>query len=104
MFDSILDFLNPINRTEISGDNGYKEGQIGKLIKLYDDEFPDLDEADIVFIGCTEQRGAALLHQSTAPFAIRSELYNLYYWHSDVKIADIGDVKLARWPVIPMLR
>jgi arginase family enzyme len=96
MFDSILDFLNPINRTEISGDNGYKEGQIGKLIKLYDDEFPDLDEADIVFIGCTEQRGAALLHQSTAPFAIRSELYNLYYWHSDVKMADIGDVKIGK--------
>ncbi len=96
MFDSILDFLNPVNRSEISGDTNYKEGQIGKFIKLYDEEFPDLDEADIVFVGCTEQRGAALLHQSTAPFTIRSEFYNLYDWHSDIKIADIGDVKIGK--------
>lgn len=96
MFDSILDFLNPVNKNEISGDMGYKEGQVGKFMKLYDEEFPDLDEADIVLVGCTEQRGAALLHQSTAPFAIRSEFYNLYYWHTDVKIADIGDVKIGK--------
>jgi formiminoglutamase len=96
MYDSILDFLNPINSTEISGDTGYKEGQVGKVIKIYDEEFPDLDEADIVFVGCTEQRGAALLHQSAAPFAIRSELYNLYYWHTDVRIADVGNVKIGK--------
>ncbi len=96
MFDSILDFINPINRSEISGDSSYKEGQIGRFIKIYDEEFPDLEEADIVLVGCTEQRGAALLHQSEAPFAVRNEFYNLYYWHTDVKIADIGDVKIGK--------
>jgi arginase family enzyme len=96
MHDSILDFLNPVNKNEISGDTGYKDGQIGKAIKLYDGEFPDLDEADIVFVGCTEQRGAALLHQSRAPAAIRTELYALYNWHTDIKLADIGDVKIGK--------
>ena len=96
MYDSIIDFLNPVNRSEISNDAGYKEGQIGKSILLFDDEFPDLDEADIVIIGCAEQRGAALLHQSAAPLAIRTELYNLYHWHTDIKLADIGDVKIGK--------
>src|ERR1051325_7401205 len=96
MFDAIADFLNPVNRAEISGDAGYKEGQIGKTISVYDDEFPDLDQADIVFVGCSEQRGGALLHQSTAAFTVRSEFYNLYYWHQDVKLADIGDVKTGK--------
>lgn len=96
MFDSILDFLTPLNRSEISGDNGYKEGQIGKAIKVYEDEFPGLDEVDVVIVGCADQRGAALLHPSTAPFAVRSEFYNLYYWHQDVRMADIGDVKTGK--------
>ena len=96
MFDSILDFLQPINRAEISGDTAYKEGQIGKSIDAHEEEFPNLDEADIVLIGCGEQRGAALLHQSTAAAAVRSEFYNLYQWHSDVKLADAGDVKIGK--------
>lgn len=92
----MLDFLNPINRSEISGDTGYKEGQVGKAIKIYDEEFPDIDAADVVLVGCTEQRGAALLQPGTAPFAIRSEFYNLYYWHKDVRLADIGDIKTGK--------
>lgn len=96
MFDSILDFLSPLNRSEISGDAGYKEGQIGKSIDVYEYEVPDLDAADIVLVGCAEQRGAALLHPGTAPLAVRSEFYNLYQWHGDVKLADLGDVKIGK--------
>jgi arginase family enzyme len=96
MFDSIIDFLTPLNLSEISSDNGYKEGQIGRVIKAFDEEFPDLDEVDVVIVGCTDQRGAALLHQSTGPSAIRSEFYNLFYWHQDVRMADIGDVKTGK--------
>jgi arginase family enzyme len=96
MFDSIVDFLNPVSRIEISGDTGYKEGQIGKAIEVYEEEFPNLDEADIVLVGCAEQRGAALLHPSTSPAIIRSEFYNLYHWHQDIKLADIGDVKTGK--------
>ena len=96
MYDSIIDFLDPINKSEINGDNSYKEGQIGKAIQVFEDEFPDLDDADIVLIGCSEQRGAALLHQSTSAMAVRTEFYQLYQWHSDVKLADIGNVRIGK--------
>lgn len=95
MSDSIIDFLDPINLAEISLDAGYKEGQIGRTIKIYEDSFPDLDEAQIVLVGCGEQRGAALLHPSGAAAAVRNEFYSLYYWHQDIRLADIGNVKIG---------
>src|SRR6476661_410598 len=47
MFESIVDFLDPVNLGMISNDTGYKEGQIGKVIKVYEDEFPDLGNVKI---------------------------------------------------------
>jgi formiminoglutamase len=96
MFESIVDFLDPLNLGKISNDTGYKEGQIGKVIKVYEDEFPDLDNVDIVLVGCGEQRGAALLQPGTAADVIRNEFYNLYYWHQDIRLADIGNVKIGK--------
>jgi formiminoglutamase len=96
MFESIVDFLDPLNLGMISNDTGYKEGQIGKVIKVYEDEFPDLDNVDIVLVGCGEQRGAALLQPGTAADVIRNEFYNLYYWHQDIRLADIGNVKIGK--------
>ena len=96
MSEGIIDFLQPINLSEISNDTGYKEGQIGKLISVFEDEFPELEQADIILVGCAEQRGNALLQQSGAANAIRSEFYNLYYWHEDIKLADVGDVKIGK--------
>lgn len=96
MSASIIDFLDPVNLSEISLDAGYKEGQIGRAVQLYEEEFPDLDEADLVIVGCNEQRGAALLHQSGAANAIRNELYSLFYWHQDIRLADIGNVKTGK--------
>jgi arginase family enzyme len=96
MSESIIDFLEPLNLSEISMDAGYKDGQIGKTIRIFEDEFPDLDEANIVFVGCGEQRGAALLHPSGAANAIRNEFYNLYYWHQDIQLADVGNIKTGK--------
>ncbi|HVK97789.1 MAG TPA: formimidoylglutamase [Flavisolibacter sp.] len=96
MLDSLTDFLHPINVEEISNDIGYKEGQIGRVIKAYDREFPDLDEASIILLGCGEQRGTALLHKSDAANVIRREFYNLYQWHQDISLADIGNLKIGK--------
>jgi arginase family enzyme len=90
----IADFLTPINLAEISNDEGYKDGQLGKVIAVYDDEFPDLDDAQIVIVGCGEQRGSGMIGgESTAPDTIRRHFYQLFYWHTDIAIADIGNVK-----------
>lgn len=96
MQEYIIDFLDPVSRAGLSGDAGYREGQIGYSIALYEEAFPDLEEADIVLIGCGEQRGAGALQPDGAPDAIRAAFYNLYHWHLDLKLADLGNVKSGR--------
>lgn len=91
---NLSEFLNPVNLHDISFDEGYKEGQLGSTIDLYNEAFPDIDEAHIVIVGCGEQRGSGLIHgQSKAPDIIRRNFYQLYYWHKDIRIADIGNIK-----------
>jgi formiminoglutamase len=90
---NIADFLTPVNLAAISHDEGYKDGQLGKIVDVYQDEFPYLDEAQIVLVGCGEQRGSGLIHgQSKAPDIIRRHFYSLFYWHTDIKIADVGNI------------
>ncbi len=91
---NISDFLSPVNLHEISNDEGYKDGQLGKSIDVYAEEFPYLDEAQLVIVGCGEQRGSGRLPgSSNAPDLIRKQFYSLYYWHQDIKIADVGNIK-----------
>ncbi len=90
----IADFLSPINRYELSEDEGYKDRQLGQVLDIYEDEFPDLDEAQVVILGCAEQRGSGMVGQeSQGPVAIRKELYKQYYWHTDIHLADIGNIR-----------
>lgn len=90
---NISDFLSPISLAEISNDEGFKDGQLGKIISINDENFPDIDDAQIILLGCGEQRGSGMIGQeSQAPAVIRRHLYQLFYWHTDIKIADIGNV------------
>jgi len=92
---NIEDFLEPINKDMISEDAGYKDNQIGKVIDAYEEGFPDLDQADIVILGCGEQRGAGLMTRSESADEVRKEFYKLFYWHTDVKLADIGNLRIG---------
>ena len=91
---SIKDFLEPINIAHISNDEGYRDTQLGKHINVNEGNLPDIVDADIVIIGAGECRGAGhALHGHTAANAIRTALYDLYYWHAQVNVVDIGNVK-----------
>jgi len=98
---NISDFLSPLDLNDISHNEGYKEGQIGKVISTYHvnqdtgkEEFPDLDDAHVVLLGCGEQRGSGLIHGlSDSADLMRRQLYSLFYWHSDVKLADVGNIR-----------
>lgn len=91
---NIADFLSPLDLPGLSHHENYKEGQLGTAISLYAEEFPDLDDAQVVILGCGEQRGSGLIHgQSAAPDTIRRHLYSLYYWHQDIRIADLGNIR-----------
>jgi formiminoglutamase len=90
----LQDFLRPINRFMLNDDEGYKDGQFGKTMAAYEDELPDLENADVVLIGCSEGRGTNLQRQfDEAPDKIRKAFYELYHWHKDVVVADMGNVR-----------
>lgn len=91
---NISDFLSPVDVHEISNDEGYKDGQLGKSVAVYDEEFPDLEDIQIVLVGCAEQRGSGQVGgESAAPDLIRRHFFQLYYWHTDIRIADVGNIK-----------
>ena len=93
MYD-LHDFLEPINVHQLNGDGGYNDGQLAKHIAAYETEIPDLEDTDIVLVGISENRGNALSEtESHAPNKIRRQLYHLHYWHTDIRIADIGNIK-----------
>jgi formiminoglutamase len=93
MYD-LHDFLTPVPLQELNEENGYTDGQLANHIAVYDKEIPDISNADIVIVGSNETRGNGVLNSLTnAPNAIRRQLYSLHYWHPDIKIADIGNIK-----------
>jgi len=90
----ILDYLDPVNILEISNDEEYRDGQVGKSIQVYEEDFPDISQADLILIGCREERGArrprTLLN---GPDMIRRQFYQLYHWHNDIRLVDVGNIK-----------
>lgn len=94
---SIQDFLEPVNLDLLSMDEGYRDTQLGKHIKVNQGTLPDISNADLVIIGAGECRGAGFaLNDHVAADAIRAAFYNLYYWHAQVNIADLGNVKIGQ--------
>ena len=90
----LIDFLHPVTMHELNDDNGFTDGQFAKHIDVYETEFPDLEEIDIVLVGSGEMRGSGIfIGESNAADLVRKQLYQLHYWHTDIKIADIGNVK-----------
>ena len=89
----IKDFLDPISVAQITGDEELNDAQYGNRIKIYANEFPELKDVDIVLLGMKEERGAGTGNaHSSAPDTVRKHLYRLYYWHQDIKVADVGNI------------
>ncbi|MEO6733391.1 MAG: formimidoylglutamase [Ferruginibacter sp.] len=93
MYD-LQDFLLPIDMHALNEDGGYNDGQLAKHILGYDSEMRDVSTADIILVGIGETRGGGIFNNGfEAADAIRRQLYQLHYWHCDVKIADFGNIK-----------
>lgn len=92
--ETIVDFLEPINIYELSNDEGFKDTQLGRHIDVFEEELPDITNADIVIVGCGETRGTGAGYNHTlSPNTIREEFYSLYHWHKEVNVVDFGNVK-----------
>ncbi|MEO7209527.1 MAG: formimidoylglutamase [Chitinophagaceae bacterium] len=94
--DTIIDFLDPVCLVQHMEENGFRKNQLGDAVKIYCDQFPEIENADIIFLGCGEFRGeAGGTFSNDSPNAIREEFYNLYQWHEDLEIADVGNIKMG---------
>ena len=93
--DTIIDFLEPVNPSIIfNNDEGFNNKQTGSFIDVHASSFPDVATADLIIVGCGEARGAGVLKTNVEGIdAVRKHFYQLYHWHTDVKIADIGNIK-----------
>jgi formiminoglutamase len=90
----LIAFLEPVPVHELNEDEGYTDGQLGKHVEVFTEELPDIEQTDIVLLGITEFRGDGYFENGNdAANNIRKHLYRLHYWHTDVKVADLGNVK-----------
>ena len=92
MYD-LHEFLTPVNVAELNDDNAYNDLQFGSIVKIYEEELPELANTDVVLVGINEFRGAGFKAKENAANAIRKQFYQLHFWHNDVSIADIGNIK-----------
>lgn len=93
----IQDFLQPISLSKLMNDEALNESQWGTHIRLYEEDFPDLKEVDIVLLGIPEERGNGFnIFSSNGADIIRKEFFQSYQWHPDIRIADIGNIKTGQ--------
>ncbi len=93
-FHFLTDFMEPIRKQDLLLYESYNAYQIGYHIQAYETVMPILDEVDMIIIGCVENRGTdPAMVDDDAPNAIRKAFYELYHWHTNIRIADIGNVK-----------
>jgi arginase family enzyme len=73
-------------------------GRLLHYILMYDPEAPlDIQEADMAIIGVPESRNAYQNPScSLAPDEIRRQFYQLYNWRKDVKIIDLGNIRIGK--------
>jgi formiminoglutamase len=91
---TLLDFLEPVNMAALSDDEGYKDTQLGKHVAINEDYFPDIENADMVIVGCGETRGQFIPSiNNDGPDSIRKEFFSLFHWHKEVQVADLGNIK-----------
>ncbi len=72
----------------------YDPLQLGSRIRFATQDNFDLGDAEIVIVGCGEQRGRERRAAwSEGPDAIRRQLYQFYDWQPGLRIADAGNIR-----------
>jgi formiminoglutamase len=91
MYD-LKSFIEPANFAKLQG-GVYEPLQLGQKLGSTQKSL-DWDAADIVLVGCGEWRGAnPKMPRSTSADAVREHLYQMYHWHANVMIADLGNIR-----------
>lgn len=95
----LQDLLTPLSSL-FDFDSAKEYGKIGGWIQAFtENNFPDINQADIFIVGIPEERNA-IDNEGTAmaPDAIRQAFYKLFPgdWH--LKIQDLGNLRLGKTP------
>jgi len=91
----------PLNLAELSQDQGYKDGQIGKLIDAYDEFFPDLEEQTWwLSVAMKREALAGTAIDRMAPDTIRAEFYQAVLLASGYPFWRMWEISA---PVLPLL-
>ena len=87
----VSEFLNAADPMAISGDEGYETGQVGSMLQANN----EWENSDLVIVGCDEWRGDGPHAQPVSSDIVREQFYRLYHWHNEIKIADLGTIKVG---------
>lgn len=93
--NGLFDFLS---QSEISVDRNYSfenNSKIGNHIQFLNAENDDWSDADLIILGCgnlfNNESSESNIHNG--PEKIREAFFNLYNWHPQIKVADIGNLR-----------
>lgn len=70
----------------------------GRHIPVFTQSFPDWENADILLVGCLEERGALVKGLDDGADAVRRYLYELSLPAEDPKVVDLGNLKPKETP------
>jgi arginase family enzyme len=82
----------PMENLEAGSMGAYLPMQWGTCVQCATDKGFDWHDADIVIVGCGENRGAGGSYANSMD-TVREELYKMYLWHPGIKIADAGNIR-----------
>lgn len=91
--DDLEQFLDPVDLYRLRGDVDFFDKHYGTSIQVYFESFPNLESVDIILVGVNEYRGAGFFSDLHPADSVREKFYKLFCWHTDVRIADIGNIK-----------
>src|SRR5690606_20243623 len=91
---SLVDFFSPISIQEMLPEASFLNSQLGSVVTIYQQEFPDLDDIDIVIFGVMDDRKAVNNQGcASAANAFRTKFYELHQGDYIARIADLGNIQ-----------
>ncbi|TCK82763.1 formimidoylglutamase [Albibacterium bauzanense] len=91
---SLIDFFTPVNVQEIKKEAGFLNSQLGSIITIYEQEFPDLEGVDIAIFGVADDRKAVNNKGcASAADAFRKKFYQLHQGEHKINVVDLGNIQ-----------
>ena len=88
------DFLAPVNESLLQDSSLQEPNRVGNKLRLHREVsgLPDLDGVQVAVLGVMDDRGSTNAGCATAPNAIRTFLYALFWNQWELEAADLGNI------------